>query len=82
MVDTTNADIKAVQELSPQGMTLLAKLGGRKYTMGMTAVVGCLFLCGIGKLEGGLLITAIIVVVGEYITGNVWQKANTPPPTP
>lgn len=55
-------------------------LGGRKFTGCLLANIAASVLCYLGKISGAEYEVIVLGTWGAYITGNVWQARQGPPP--
>ena len=59
-------------------MTVLEKLGGRRFLATMIGGAGTFLLCWMGRIDAVSYQWTTIGLIGAYITGNTTQKVRTP----
>lgn len=62
------------EDASVKSTELIAKLGGRKFSLVVLVFLGTTGLCWFGKINEGIFSVVTVTLIGAYITGNVLQK--------
>lgn len=55
-------------------VSLLDKLGGRKFIATMVSGLGTFLLVFLGKIDAGTYSVVTIATIGAFIAGNTYQK--------